>query len=62
MRHLELLNARIARLEGALAEAKISLNAIGHPEPHDPPDAHICAVIARGALVRIQNRLEKNDG
>lgn len=39
----------------ALTEAKLSLLAIGHPKPHDPPDTHICGIIARSALVRIKN-------
>lgn len=54
------LEGEVARLRGALMEADISLKAIGHPEPNDPPDAHVCGVIARGALVRIANRLTKS--
>jgi hypothetical protein len=46
-----------ARLVEALTEAEISLKAIGHPQPNDdPPDAHICGVIARSALIRIEQR------
>ena len=43
--------------EQALTEAVISLKAVGHPAPNDPPDAHICGVIARGSLVRVANTL-----
>lgn len=46
------------QLRRALAQASLSLQAIGHPEPHDPPDAHICGVMARGALVRVTEALE----
>jgi hypothetical protein len=45
-----------ARLVAALTEAELSLKAIGYPQPNDPPDAHICGVIARSALVRIEQR------
>lgn len=47
----------IARQRKALAEATISLKAIGEPGELPPPDAHICAVIARSALVRIKEAL-----
>jgi len=47
------------QMEKALFEATLSLKAIGHPQPNNPPDAHICAVIARSALVRIENALKK---
>lgn len=52
-------NATRKQLRAALTEASLSLSAIGKPEPHDPPDAVVCAVIASGALVRIQERLAK---
>lgn len=48
----------ITRQRKALAEANISLQAIGNPAPHDPPGAHICGVIARSCLVRIENALK----
>lgn len=46
------------QLRRALTEACLSLQAIGHPEPHDPPDARVCGVMARGALVRVTEALE----
>ncbi len=45
------------RLRKAIAEATISLKAIGEPLPHDPPDARVCGVIARSALARIAKAL-----
>lgn len=48
----------IKALRRALLEATISLKAIGEPRPNDAPDAHICGVIARSALVRIDNALD----
>ena len=57
--------AQIAELEGdlrksrrALAEADISLNAIGNPGNLPPADARVCAVIAQGCLVRIAAALK----
>lgn len=48
-----------AQLRGALLEATLSLSAIGYPEPNPPADATICRHIAKGALVRVANRLTK---
>jgi hypothetical protein len=48
------------RQSAALLQAVLALKAIGEPEPLDPPDARVCAVIAKGALVRIADALGKD--
>jgi hypothetical protein len=48
-------------LTDALTEATLSLASIAYPTPLDPPDAHICGVIARSALARILSRMEATE-
>lgn len=49
-------------LRKQVVEAEISLKAIGEPKPHDPPDAHICGVIARSALKRMADARALKEG
>lgn len=51
---LQSLRAQLAQARKASIEAIISLKAIGEPPKDNPPDAHICAVIARSALARLK--------
>lgn len=40
----------IARLRGIVMRQTIALQAIADPEPHEPADGMVCAIIARKAL------------
>lgn len=57
------LKARVAELEKLtgmnswiIVQLELSLKAIGYPQPHDAPDGRVCGVMARGALLRAENK------
>lgn len=56
---VEVGQASEKQLRQALTQATLSLLAIGHPEPNDPPDARVCGIMARGAIVRMGEALTK---
>lgn len=55
-----MITADVQALQRAVMEATISLRAIGEPgEVIGAPNAHICGVIARSALARMEKALGK---
>lgn len=57
-----LLEASLQRAIRVISEAEIALKAIGEPQPNDPPDAHICGVIARSCLFRMNEVISQKEG
>lgn len=56
-----LVEQRADALHKALTQALLSLKAICEPCNNGTlPDAQVCGVIARGAIVRVQNDLPEN--
>ena len=49
-REIASAEAEIARLRGIVMRQTIALQAIADPEPHEPADGMVCAIIARKAL------------